>query len=59
MIFQFHKGTIKTMSRVLEAAGYEDFNSIKVQLKHRNQRRVRYDKRFQFHKGTIKTLENR
>ena len=31
--FQFHKGTIKTSTRVAASVPKSDFNSIKVQLK--------------------------
>ena len=55
-VFQFHKGTIKTLATILPYWALRYFNSIKVRLK----RIVPFfTKRlinvFQFHKGTIKT----
>ena len=56
MLFQFHKGTIKTQTSLNKTIeGLNNFNSIKVRLK------LEYDVKehgiliFQFHKGTIKT----
>ena len=57
-IFQFHKGTIKTIMYIFAVFLRPYFNSIKVQLK-------RYEVYegdscfvlFQFHKGTIKTAQ--
>ena len=55
IVFQFHKGTIKTYcaKKLKEFLGY--FNSIKVQLKLLRQEAKRVFRLFQFHKGTIKT----
>ena len=55
VIFQFHKGTIKTLEDVNTLWELLDFNSIKVQLKHLEGRYGMTMKKFQFHKGTIKT----
>ena len=55
-IFQFHKGTIKTVIGQKDNLKLLHFNSIKVQLKRKAQRWADcrlYE--FQFHKGTIKT----
>ena len=54
--FQFHKGTIKTINRVLERTLHLSFNSIKVRLKQVIYENTRIVFEFQFHKGTIKTL---
>ena len=55
-LFQFHKGTIKTVCtfRLQKASSY--FNSIKVQLKPDSVPVPEFDALFQFHKGTIKTI---
>ena len=57
MLFQFHKGTIKTsklFDGTLQDVSY--FNSIKVRLKLMDYREyVQALFEFQFHKGTIKT----
>ena len=56
LLFQFHKGTIKTQRHEIKQMQQSDFNSIKVRLKlsvepiYNGKRKV-----FQFHKGTIKT----
>ena len=55
MTFQFHKGAIKTSSKVNTVCSIGYFNSIKVRLK---QLLPVYHKTlmpFQFHKGAIKT----
>ena len=55
-LFQFHKGTIKTESRMNLANAKDYFNSIKVQLKLSHSLLPQMQlKQFQFHKGTIKT----
>ena len=33
-LFQFHKGTIRTMEYIFAGTGYMHFNSIKVRLEH-------------------------
>ena len=53
--FQFHKGTIKTVSWKEFSKTPTHFNSIKVQLKRRKTKVNGAQLRFQFHKGTIKT----
>ena len=55
MLFQFHKGTIKTKDRFSLLAAFIDFNSIKVQLKLKFKLIAIVINLFQFHKGTIKT----
>ena len=55
LLFQFHKGTIKT-KEFLKKIGYlESFNSIKVRLKLCKDGWKNVENPFQFHKGTIKT----
>ena len=58
-IFQFHKGTIKTLILNALSALIIDFNSIKVRLKLNINGNVQYVLTFQFHKGTIKTFFSR
>ena len=55
--FQFHKGTIRTtkMAQALDLVAY--FNSIKVRLEQRMERRKDRRTIFQFHKGTIRTYK--
>ena len=55
-LFQFHKGTIKTVLFLLAALMCLDFNSIKVRLKPQNGAFNAQSTLFQFHKGTIKTV---
>ncbi len=57
MLFQFHKGTIKTTSTNYVNRVYVNFNSIKVRLKHGIGQHARNLFAFQFHKGTIKTKD--
>ena len=54
-LFQFHKGTIKTLLRCYFNFSKEYFNSIKVRLKQEKLNGVLIGGGFQFHKGTIKT----
>ena len=56
-VFQFHKGTIKTLITMLNISKrIINFNSIKVRLKHLvDQIKIGVEGLFQFHKGTIKT----
>ena len=54
-LFQFHKGTIKTLYLVSLLSALWYFNSIKVQLKPTRYTRAHGNQQFQFHKGTIKT----
>ena len=54
-LFQFHKGTIKTRSRIAVVAHVIRFNSIKVRLRLLNNEPKVDVFMFQFHKGTIKT----
>ena len=58
MLFQFHKGTIKTIESVKNYRVLANFNSIKVQLKQISTFRNRLFYIFQFHKGTIKTCDS-
>ena len=56
--FQFHKGTIKTLGDSNNEVSRQNFNSIKVRLKHvLNQSKKLEIEKFQFHKGTIKTVK--
>ena len=55
LVFQFHKGTIKTEHFADMLANLLYFNSIKVRLKHASLQQVGKIQAFQFHKGTIKT----
>ena len=54
-IFQFHKGTIRTVPHAVVRLHHLDFNSIKVQLERTSCRGAPPSSRFQFHKGTIRT----
>ena len=54
-VFQFHKGTIKTLSRLRTIIRKRYFNSIKVRLKQKTHAQAAKVILFQFHKGTIKT----
>ena len=56
LLFQFHKGTIRTDRRKEENRIICHFNSIKVQLEHLDTDRQRPAATFQFHKGTIRTI---
>ena len=58
LIFQFHKGTIKTLYRVGIRPMMQNFNSIKVRLKPNISPVSSFCRKFQFHKGTIKTQSN-
>ena len=55
-VFQFHKGTIKTMVRFVFLIYLANFNSIKVRLKLFVLPLLLISCIFQFHKGTIKTI---
>ena len=55
LIFQFHKGTIKTLRQTPSQESLLYFNSIKVRLKLDINPQVNQALSFQFHKGTIKT----
>ena len=55
ILFQFHKGTIKTPLHFLPCWLHLYFNSIKVRLKQVMMYRNMLLTTFQFHKGTIKT----
>ena len=55
--FQFHKGTIRTLSRFLLLISHiTNFNSIKVRLEQREALSRCEISEFQFHKGTIRTV---
>ena len=56
MIFQFHKGAIRTNASDVEVVRKPNFNSIKVRLE-LNREFVCSEKlsSFQFHKGAIRT----
>ena len=56
LLFQFHKGTIRTFVLVVLLQILSRFNSIKVRLEPEALDKVQYEKvAFQFHKGTIRT----
>ena len=55
IVFQFHKGTIKTENPTQADEYGKNFNSIKVQLKLIVVVDILKKSIFQFHKGTIKT----
>ena len=54
-LFQFHKGTIRTLTTADSVAIETNFNSIKVQLELIMAKVVFVPPLFQFHKGTIRT----
>ena len=56
LIFQFHKGTIKTLRQTPSQESLLYFNSIKVRLKLDPAIGAAAITAFQFHKGTIKTI---
>ena len=55
LIFQFHKGTIRTTILTTLTSSTQNFNSIKVRLELGALLHRLYDSTFQFHKGTIRT----
>ena len=55
MLFQFHKGTIRTGNAYQVAVFVGNFNSIKVRLELNAAVNSIYVRSFQFHKGTIRT----
>ena len=55
ILFQFHKGSIKTKMGDRSAGGIWNFNSIKVRLRLSVNLTLRDLSLFQFHKGSIKT----
>ena len=57
LLFQFHKGTIKTSPPCITISTSSNFNSIKVRLKLQGRAALlNAQNLFQFHKGTIKTV---
>ena len=58
MLFQFHKGSIRTVSYTDNVVELLSFNSIKVQLEPSRYDRSEIEKlsKFQFHKGSIRTI---
>ena len=56
VLFQFHKGTIRTIFAIPRCRQYKYFNSIKVRLERLVLFPVLFYPSFQFHKGTIRTL---
>ena len=54
-LFQFHKGTIRTIDERVAHDKLLNFNSIKVQLEPKPGREPLAKIKFQFHKGTIRT----
>ena len=57
LLFQFHKGSIKTLINYTSMQKSSNFNSIKVRLKLNGYREFSTPYQFQFHKGSIKTLK--
>ncbi len=55
LIFQFHKGAIRTNEALKVAFTGYNFNSIKVRLEHATQEGGELVAVFQFHKGAIRT----
>ena len=55
LLFQFHKGSIKTPSKVEGIVTRPNFNSIKVRLRQLAGALEPAKTIFQFHKGSIKT----
>ena len=55
LIFQFHKGTIRTILPLIRFRRHRNFNSIKVQLEPVFEDFLLSTQVFQFHKGTIRT----
>ena len=57
--FQFHKGTIKTASSLLDCVAVIPFQFHKGTIKTEGKKGKKHDTlKFQFHKGTIKTKED-
>ena len=56
LIFQFHKGAIRTIFRCFSFYASYYFNSIKVRLELASTVSNRYVRIFQFHKGAIRTV---
>ena len=54
--FQFHKGSINTMSLIMLQRSLVRFNSIKVRLILSYKLQERWLSQFQFHKGSINTV---
>ena len=57
IMFQFHKGTIRTFNLVILIGIFQCFNSIKVRLEQSNKFDLSHSLLFQFHKGTIRTYD--
>ena len=57
ILFQFHKGTIRTEDGCSFETLEKHFNSIKVQLEHGFRVPTSQTCPFQFHKGTIRTAK--
>ena len=55
LLFQFHKGAIRTLNYASARAAYANFNSIKVRLELRFVMTITCTDKFQFHKGAIRT----
>ena len=55
VIFQFHNGTIKTITSFARILTMSNFNSIMVRLRQPAQLYPHRQRPFQFHNGTIKT----
>ena len=57
-LFQFHKGTIRTVVLPASCVCGFNFNSIKVRLELTTPNMLHRAALFQFHKGTIRTSDN-
>ena len=55
LVFQFHKGAIRTTGAAAASAAARDFNSIKVRLEPEMVAKGEKVYLFQFHKGAIRT----
>ena len=55
-MFQFHKGSIRTITPIGRLITLTRFNSIKVQLEPLMAADIASDYLFQFHKGSIRTM---
>ena len=55
VLFQFHKGAIRTVASLIVKLDGKNFNSIKVRLEHKQEALEFAKREFQFHKGAIRT----
>ena len=59
MLFQFHKGAIRTEAEKAGATVAPNFNSIKVRLEPGSLIGGLFSSSFQFHKGAIRTYHEK